>query len=343
MEVVSLVREAHIDCMHRIALSDVTTEQAIAIWRAGVAAVGGKTVVRNALRKRSGPPADAVLAVGKAASSMLLGALPFLAPSVRGLLVTKYGHVDPALRHEHTIKSMESGHPVPDENSLMAGHAALRFIASCPPDCRLLVLVSGGASALMEVPVPDMDLTRLQQISQTLLSDGYAIDQINQVRMRLSRVKGGRLLRRFQGQSIQVLGLSDIPGDQAELIGSGVGAVTPPKVTAFAVPPGIQAQMPSVPDDLDRVPEKLSFQFQSQLVGSNALARTAAAQAAEDMGLTVVESGDYLNDNIEKLAPVLAQRLDRGGPGVYLWAANRRSICQKNRVLAAETRVWPWP
>ncbi len=299
---------------------DPLTEQAIGIWWAGVQAVRGECVVHDALQESGDPPPNAVLAVGKAAASMLSGALSFLPPDVRGLLVTKHGHADISLPKKHRIKIIESGHPIPDANSLAAGQAALEFVTSCKRDCRLLVLVSGGASALMEAPVAGIDLGWLCRLNQTFLSEGYSIDQINHMRIGLSRIKGGRLLRRFQGQSIRVLGISDIPGDQAALIGSGIGAVCAPAVIPFEIPDWIRQRMEWNRNEYAYGEEQaLPFRFRHQLVGSNAQARVAASRAAEEAGLSVVEVTDCLNENIEMLAVTLAERIGQGGPGVYLW------------------------
>lgn len=318
--VATAVRSAHIHPMQHAASRRTVTEQAIRIWRAGVDAVGGEHATREALRESGGQPADSVLAVGKAASTMLAGALPYLAPGARGLLVTRYGHVDAPLRCQPGIDIIESGHPVPDENSLAAGDAALAFIESCGSDSRLLVLVSGGASALVEALVPGIDLGRLRTLSETLLSDGYSIDQINHIRIGISRIKGGRLLRRFPGREVRVLGLSDIPGDQAELIGSGIGAVSPPTVAPFPVPGWIRELMRSAREnDTRTVRDELPFRFRSRMVGSNTMARAAAARACEGMGLVVTDCAECLNGDLEALVPVLARRIAEGGPGAYLW------------------------
>ncbi len=295
-------------------------EQATRIWRAGVDAVDGERATRAALGESPGRRADAVMAVGKAASSMLAGALPFLAPGTRGLLVTKRGHVGASLRRIPGITVIESGHPVPDENSLAAGDAALGFIESCGRDSRLLVLVSGGASALVEAPAPGIGLDRLRSLSRTLLADGYSIDQINHIRIGISRIKGGRLLRRFPGRDVQVLGISDIPGDHAELIGSGIGAVSPPEVAPFPVPGWIRELMRAARGDgAEQSREELPFTFRSRLVGSNAMARAAAAGACRDMGLAVVDCAECLDGEIGALAPALVRRIAEGGPGAYLW------------------------
>lgn len=295
-------------------------ELADRIWRAGVDAVRGDAAVDRALEADPGMPRDAVLAVGKAASAMVSGALSHLPGDCRVLLITKYDHVDASLRGDERITIIESGHPMPDTNSLAAGQAAIDFVAGCAAESGLLVLVSGGASALVEALVPGVGLDTLRRLSTTLLADGYSIDQINHIRIAISRVKGGRLLRRFRGREIRVLGISDIPGDDAALIGSGIGAVDPPTVEPFRIPDWIRDLMATAEAaaiDSPRAPAE--FRFRTTLVGSNALAREAAAAAAAASGLPLIESIELLNDDIHRLAPRLARRLRDGAPGIYLW------------------------
>ncbi|MGI9317537.1 MAG: DUF4147 domain-containing protein [bacterium] len=290
------------------------------IWRAGVDRVNGKSATQNALAKDHEGPWRHILALGKGASAMLLGALDFLTPDAQALLVTKYGHVDQPLLEDSRIEIIESGHPMPDSNSIRAGNAVREFIQQLPAEASLLVLVSGGASALVESLAVGIDLAKLQKLSARLLADGYSIDQINFIRIAVSTIKGGKLIREFKGRLVQVYGLSDIPGDDADLIGSGIAAIQPPEVESFDVPPEIQrlldqTDQAAVPE-LNYAPE---FEYRSSLVGSNTMARQAAAQQANSMGMQVLESTDTLRGDILELAPILAARIATGGNGVYIW------------------------
>ena len=290
------------------------------IWLAAVERVNGKNATREALMTDKEGPWQYVLSVGKAASAMLEGARDSLTPDARALLVTKYHHTDVSQIKDPRIEVIESGHPMPDQNSLRAGAAVTRFVQSVPEDASLLVLVSGGASALVESLSDGMDLDKLQVLSARLLADGYSIDQINHVRIAVSTIKGGKLLNQFNGQRVRVYGLSDIPGDDANLIGSGIGAIQPPKINPFAIPADIQALMDlaePVSKKLDQILAK--FNYQSRLVGSNSLARLAASEKAQFLNLSVVESNEILQGDVMELAPVLAKRVNDGGPGAYIW------------------------
>ncbi len=304
---------------------------ALDIWKAAVESVEGENATRRALKTERPRRWQYVLAVGKAASAMLMGVKGNLSEDARILLVTKYQHTSPLLAGIPGIRVIESGHPMPDQSSLLAGQAAMEFIASIPPDAELLVLVSGGASALVESLSQGIDLDQLQCLSQIMLGEGYSIDQINYVRIAISRVKGGKLLNGFPGSRVRVYGLSDIPGDNADLIGSGIGAIAPPVVTPFDIPASVQkilqqakksqqaGQVRSKSEFHDDKIRARSFDYEASLVGSNGFAREAAADKAKSIGFTVVECEECLNGDIFVVAAKLANRLRVGKPGVYIW------------------------
>ena len=121
-------------------------------FECGVSAVRGDTAVRRFLSARELQGELYPIAIGKAASAMLRGALDVCeSQTVRSLLITKHGHVEPAISgHSAPVECLESSHPVPGEDSLLAGHRLLKFIASTPTNAHLLFLLSGGASSLVE-------------------------------------------------------------------------------------------------------------------------------------------------------------------------------------------------
>lgn len=293
---------------------------AIAIWQAGVNSVVGEVATGNALAATQARSWQRILAIGKAACSMTLGAIDSLPPNGNALVVTKYNHTDSALACDHRVRIIESAHPVPDQRSLDAGRAVSDFVATVAKSDSLLVLVSGGASALVELPLPGVDLETLQTLSKMLLADGYSIDQINAIRIQISRIKGGKLLRQFSGKRICVYALSDIPGDAADLIGSGIGAIAAPMLPAFQIPAAIQRIIDQATVSPKTTPtQALAFEFESRLIGTNRSARDAAEQAAVRMRLSVVESVEIIDGDILRLAKRLAQRLIDGASGVYIW------------------------
>ena len=161
-----------------------------------------------------------ILAVGKAASSMMTGALAHN-PTADALLITKYDHIDPQLEGFPNLRTIQSGHPLPDQNSIEAGHAVQDFCSRLT-DEPVLCLISGGASALVELPRPDYSLADIQALNQKLLTEKIPIAEMNLQRTRLSQLKGGGLARMLSRNRILALYLSDVPDNDTATIGSGL-------------------------------------------------------------------------------------------------------------------------
>ena len=116
---------------------------------------------------------------------------------------------------------IEAGHPIPNAAGLDAAERALKLAAGAGPDDLVLVLLSGGASANWIAPVEGLTLADKQAVTRALLRSGANIGEINTVRKHLSRIKGGRLARRAQPARVVTLAISDVPGDDPAVIGSG--------------------------------------------------------------------------------------------------------------------------
>ncbi len=205
-------------------------ELLIELYRAGLARADGRRCVREALSRAPGRPAGRVwvAAIGKAACAMALGAHEVLGEAIEEvLLVTKPGHVTRELREMPGVEIHESGHPLPDERSLRAGQRLLTWLENLPPAVTPLFLISGGASALVEVPKAGVALEELVRVSQQGLHADLTIAELNSRRMRLSQIKGGRLAARLGERAGWALLISDVPGDDPALIGSGLLAPAP--------------------------------------------------------------------------------------------------------------------
>ncbi len=170
-----------------------------------------------------------ILAIGKAAVPMAAAAANILGDRLSGgLVITKHRHAD---RKIPGLEIREAGHPVPDAKGLAAADAAEDLLASSDADTVLLVLLSGGGSALLADPfrarsfpdsdLPDLSLPDLQAVSQHLLASGAPISEINCVRKHLSRLKGGRLAALARPARVLSLILSDVIGDDLSSIASG--------------------------------------------------------------------------------------------------------------------------
>ncbi len=193
------------------------------LFRTAVAAVDGRRRVRAALAGTRGDAPFSAFAVGKAAGAMMLGAADALgAGLVRGLVVAPDGAIPAELQGLAGMSCLEAGHPRPDARSLAAGRSLLAFAAATPPGSRVLLLVSGGASALLEVPVPGVGLAELVALFDRSLAERLDIEQLNRERIALSQVKGGRLPGLFAGSDVEALLISDVPRDDPAVLGSGI-------------------------------------------------------------------------------------------------------------------------
>ena len=187
------------------------------IARKAIAACDPGKAVRDALTGRMFPGRVYIVSAGKAAWSMANAAAEKLGERLtHGIVITKYGHVKAPIAR---IDCFEACHPIPDENGINATKEALRLTEKLDSEDTVLFLLSGGASALFEVP--EISLDELQTINAHLLKSGCDIKQINTIRKRLSRVKGGRFAEWCRPAHVESLILSDVVGDPTDMIASG--------------------------------------------------------------------------------------------------------------------------
>jgi glycerate 2-kinase len=203
--------------------SDPRRELLLGLLQAGLAAVDGRRCVRAALTARETHGPVWLAAVGKAAAAMTLGAHDALGACIeRTLIITREGHVPPELGALAGTEIVTGAHPVPDARSLAAGRRLLDWVVALPPHAQPLFLISGGASSLAEVPVPGMTLADLESFTARALASGIAIGELNAQRIARSAIKGGKLTARLCGRPAQALFVSDVPGDDPGVIGSGL-------------------------------------------------------------------------------------------------------------------------
>lgn len=158
-----------------------------------------------------------VIAVGKAAWTMARAAIDCLGCRPDdGIVITKYHHSQGPLEG---LRIMEAGHPVPDENTFLATQQVLSLTENLTQQDTVLFLLSGGGSALFELPLIPND--ELQSITKQLLACGADIMEINTIRKRLSKVKGGRFAQHCAPAQVMSIILSDIIGDPIDMIASG--------------------------------------------------------------------------------------------------------------------------
>jgi hydroxypyruvate reductase len=165
-----------------------------------------------------------VLAAGKAAGAMTetaerhyLDACGLPASRIAGIAVTRPGYARPT----RVVRVVEAGHPVPDAAGLAATLDTLALADGAGPDDLVLAMVSGGASANWIAPAPGISLTEKQAVTRSLLASGAAIGEMNTLRKHLSRIKGGRLAQCAYPAPVVTVAISDVPGDDPAVIGSG--------------------------------------------------------------------------------------------------------------------------
>ena len=158
-----------------------------------------------------------LVAIGKAAWSMAKAACDILGDKIdEGIVITKYDHAKEDLPH---IRIFEAGHPVPDINSFIATEQAIQLVSGLSAKDRVLLLISGGGSALFEKPLIPEDM--LETLTKQLLACGANIIEMNTIRKRLSSVKGGKFARLCEPAQVISVVLSDIIGDPLDMIASG--------------------------------------------------------------------------------------------------------------------------
>lgn len=237
-----------------------------------------------------------VLGAGKAAAAMAKAVEDNWPGPLSGLVVTRYGHGLPCQR----IEVVEASHPVPDAAGQQAARRILAMAQGLTEDDLVLCLVSGGASALLAIPGEGLTLADKQAVNKALLKSGANITEMNCVRKHLSAIKGGRLAAAAHPAKVVTLLISDVPGDDPSVIGSGPTVGDPStRLDALAVMHKYAIGMPAAlrllgshasetpkPDD----PRLAGTHV--QMLGTMQGALQAAADLARKEGLTPIILGD---------------------------------------------------
>jgi hydroxypyruvate reductase len=274
--------------------TDYRRQLLLELFQAGLARVEGRHCTAAALRSAAGwrPLRVWTAAVGKAASAMALGAHDALGSvQERLLLITKDDHVPPEARALPGVEIYESAHPLPDARSLAAGERLLRWTRELPADVAPLFLISGGASSLVEVLVPGVTLAELKRANDAGIASGIAIAQLNANRTRLSRIKGGKLTAELAGRRALALFISDVPGDDPAVIGSG-----------------LLGPAQSGADHVERT-----------VVASIDHAVAAAGELAQGRGLPVHLAAERFDGDARRLAVRFTHELDLYPEGIHIW------------------------
>ena len=253
-----------------------------------------------------------LVSVGKAGWQMAQAAVKYMSvPPVDGIVLTKYGHV---MGEIPNVRCFEAGHPVPDENGFTATKEIIDMCAPLNENDTVLFLLSGGGSALFEMPlIPGEEL---QKITSLLLAGGADIVEINTVRKRLSAVKGGRFAKICAPAHVEAVILSDVLGDPVDMIASGPAA---PDSSSCAQAMEIAERYgllisPQVGACLMQETEKACPNVQSRIIGSVKALCTAAAQATDRLGYEPVILIDTLNCEASEAGRWLAGLMEKRQP-----------------------------
>lgn len=259
-----------------------------------------------------------VVGAGKAGAAMAAGVEDVLGDRVSGGVVNvKYGHVAPTRR----VEIHEAAHPVPDESGLAGTRRMVELLREAGPRDLIITVISGGGSALMDLPVDGITLDEMKALTDAMLRSGATINEINTIRKHLSEVKGGGLARIASPATVISLILSDVVGNPLDFIASGP---TVPDSTTFrdawavleryglteVVPRRIAERLQA--GVLGLVPETLkdgdpAFErVQNVVVASNELAAAAAEEKARDLGFSTLLLSTFVEGEAREVAKVFA-------------------------------------
>ncbi|MGJ8611488.1 MAG: glycerate kinase type-2 family protein [Octadecabacter sp.] len=251
-----------------------------------------------------------VLGAGKASARMAEAVEDAWGPC-EGYVITRYGYARPC----EDIEIVEASHPVPDQAGVDATQRLLEISKGLGPDDTVIMLISGGGSALLCAPADGLTLADKQALSAAMLASGMPIGDINGIRKELSAVKGGRLAAAVFPAKLHTLMISDVPGDNPGDIASGptVGHaghadlaiatlakwnVTPPQAVAAFLAKG---------GDPLAVDDPRLVGVENTIIAAPAQSLAAAAQLAEDAGCDVRILGDALEGEARDLAAQQAE------------------------------------
>ncbi len=277
------------------------------IVKSAIGAVLPDEAVIRALEGKTFPGKVILVAAGKAAWQMANAAWSVIGETITsGIVITKYDHVKGPIGN---LLCLEAGHPVPDENSFSATEKALEMTANLTQNDTVLFLLSGGGSALFESPLVSGE--ELQDITSQLLGSGAGIVEMNTIRKRLSRVKGGKFALHCAPSQVYSVLLSDILGDPLDMIASGPAC--PDSATsaqAVAVAEKYDLQLSPEAWELLRkeTPKELS-NVQTQINGSVRHLCKAAADACEALGYAPYILTDLLSCQAKEAGSFLASVL----------------------------------
>ena len=259
-----------------------------------------------------------VVGTGKAASRMSLAMEDIFGNTIRdGIAVTKYGYAESLKK----IRQIEAGHPVPDKKGVQGVTEITHLLKQTRDKDLVVVLISGGGSALLPLPAPGITLEDKQTVTSLLLSCGATIQEMNTIRKHLSGIKGGQLARLAAPSRVLTFILSDVIGDNPTSIASGPTAPDDstfrnaldivraydlseklPKRVLVRLEKGVAGEIQETPGHEDVLFNRVFFRF----IGSNQIALNAASQKAADLGYHPLILANAVQGEAREIAKFLA-------------------------------------
>ncbi len=281
--------------------------QALRIFKAALKAADPYQAVLRHLRIDPEPYRNIfVIGAGKASAQMARAIERLFGARIRdGEINVKDGHTARLRR----IRINECGHPLPDRRGVAGARRIAQIASQAGPDDLVICLISGGASALLPLPSPPVTLAEKQKTTQLLLRCGASIHEINCVRKHISLIKGGKLARLVYPATLVTLILSDVIGDDLDVIGSG--PTVPDRSTladarAILQKYGIPNKLLAATEETPKPGDKIFENTRNIVVGSNALAVDAAAIEARRLGFHTQVLTTFLEGEAREVARVHA-------------------------------------
>lgn len=282
----------------------------LTLWNSAVAAASVDGDFRKHLPR---PPQGRIVVVGagKAAAAMAVAASAVYGPAVEGVVVTRRGY---GLRDGEScgrIRIIEARHPVPDAAGFEAGRAILDAVAGLGENDLVVCLLSGGGSALLEEPLAGISRDDIAQLNSQLLQSGAGISEFNCVRKHVSAIKGGRLAVAAWPARIVAIAISDVPGDDPSTIASGLTVGDPTSAAdaravlmryGIAISENITAILDNPAYETPKPSDPKLRNSEFRLAAAQADALNAAAKAARDKGLAVLDRGTHIEGEARVVA-----------------------------------------
>ncbi|MBX6744023.1 MAG: glycerate kinase [Acetobacteraceae bacterium] len=283
------------------------------LFDAAVRAADPRAVLARHLPEPPGPDGRVIVVGAGKSAAVMAAAVEAAWPEapLSGLVVTRYGHAVPTRR----IEVVEASHPVPDAAGEAAARRILSLVRGLTSRDLVLVLISGGGSALLALPAPGLTLADKQAVNRALLASGATIHEMNCLRRHLSAIKGGRLAAAAHPARVVTLAISDVPGDDPAVIASGPTVPDPSNFAdakalvahyGITLPPAVAAHLAAAAEETPKPGDPRLAKAEYRMIATPMMALEAMAAEAREMGLTPLILGDALEGEAREVGTVLA-------------------------------------